>query len=158
MPTGDRLFLRVWRRLHSLGLVPSIHSFQARAWRTLFCLTAPGRLSFDTSSLRAVSISWVLTLNNIQLRQAGLTLTPDRSRLHRHSCRWPLRGQPLLLECLVFLLVLLLLLFLMVQPRACAEICLEGYDFRNRWFRSLLTTFEPSLLWLWNRPCPLCGS
>ena len=54
MPLGDRLFQRVRRRLYSLGSVPSMHSFQTQAWRTLFCLTAPGRLSFDTSrSLRS---------------------------------------------------------------------------------------------------------
>ena len=48
MPTGDRLFQRVRRRLHTMGVAPSIHSCQAQAWRTLYCLTAPGRLSFDT--------------------------------------------------------------------------------------------------------------
>jgi hypothetical protein len=54
MPIGDRLFQRARRRLYSLGLVPSMHSFQAQAWRTLFCLTAPGRLSFHTfRSLRS---------------------------------------------------------------------------------------------------------
>ena len=44
-----------WRSpFSSLGLVPSMHSFQAQAWRTLFCLTAPGRLSFHTfRSLRS---------------------------------------------------------------------------------------------------------
>ena len=49
MPTGDRLFQRVRRRLHTMGVAPSIHSCQAQAWRTLYCLTAPGRLSFDTA-------------------------------------------------------------------------------------------------------------
>lgn len=48
VPLGDRLFLRVRRRLRTLGSVPTIHSFQAQAWNTLFCLTSPGRLSFDT--------------------------------------------------------------------------------------------------------------
>ena len=35
VPLGDRLFLRVRRRLRTLGSVPTIHSFQAQAWNTV---------------------------------------------------------------------------------------------------------------------------
>ena len=56
VPLGDRLFLRVRRRLRTLGSVPTLHSFQAQAWNTLFCLTSPGRVSFDTGRRESVMI------------------------------------------------------------------------------------------------------